>query len=93
MRLPLDYDGPVPPQMLLMEVPEGDYLVFEHGPFNFETENSAVEEAMEQAMREFDYSASGYRLNTYTGQSILLLPRLQPLLEIHPPSVEGVSVQ
>ena len=68
VRLPLDYDGPVPPQMLLMEVPEGDYLVFEHGPFNFETENSAVEEAMEQAMREFDYSASGYRLDLTPGR-------------------------
>lgn len=68
VRLPLDYNGPVPPQMLLMEVPEGDYIVFEHGPFDFETENSAVEEAMEQAMREFDYSASGYHLDLKPGR-------------------------
>lgn len=68
VRLPLDYNGPVPPQMLLMEVPEGDYIVFEHGPFDFETENSAVEEAMEQAMREFDYSASGYHLDLTPGR-------------------------
>lgn len=68
VRLPLGYNGPVPPQMLLMEVPEGDYIVFEHGPFDFETENSAVEEAMEQAMREFDYSASGYHLDLTPGR-------------------------
>lgn len=68
VRLPLDYNGPVPPQMLLMEVPEGDYIVFEHRPFDFETENSAVEEAMEQAMREFDYSASGYHLDLKPGR-------------------------
>lgn len=68
VRLPLDYNGPVPPQMLLMEVPEGDYIVFEHGPFDFETENSAVEEAMEQAMREFDYSASSYHLDLKPGR-------------------------
>ena len=68
VRLPLGYNGPVPPQMLLMEVPEGDYIVFEHGPFDFETENSAVEEAMEQAMREFDYSASGYHLDLKPGR-------------------------
>lgn len=68
VRLPLDYDGPVPAQMCLMEVAEGDYLVFEHGPFDFETENSAVEEAMEQAMREFDYSAAGYRLDLTPGR-------------------------
>ena len=41
VRLPADYAGPVPPQMLLMDVPEGEYLVFEHGPFCFETENGA----------------------------------------------------
>ena len=68
VRLPLDYNGPVPLQMLLTVVPEGDYIVFEHGPFDFETENSAVEEAMEQAMREFDYSASGYQLDLTPGR-------------------------
>lgn len=68
VRLPLDYNGPVPSQMLLMVVPEGDYIVFEHGPFDYETENSAVEEAMEQAMREFDYSASGYQLDLTPGR-------------------------
>lgn len=31
VRLPLDYNGPVPPQMLLMEVPEGDYIVRSEG--------------------------------------------------------------
>ena len=68
VRLPLDYDGPVPARMCLMEVPEGDYIVFEHGPFDYETENSVVEKAMEQAMREFDYSASGYQLDLTPGR-------------------------
>ena len=35
VRLPADYAGEVPPQMQLMDVPEGEYLVFEHGPFDF----------------------------------------------------------
>ena len=26
--------GEVPPQMLLSDIPEGDYIVFEHGPFD-----------------------------------------------------------
>lgn len=68
VRLPPDYDGPIPPQMLLTDIPEGEYIVFEHGPFDFATENSAVEAAMEQAMKEFAWEGSGYRLDTTPGR-------------------------
>lgn len=68
VRLPADYDGEIPPQMMIMDVPEGEYLVFEHGPFDFETENVAVEQKIEQAMKDFDYAASGYELDTETGR-------------------------
>lgn len=68
VRLPADYAGPVPPQMLLADIPEGEYLVFEHGPFDFETEGQAVEEKIEKAMKEFDYAASGYELDTAPGR-------------------------
>ena len=59
----------VPPQMLLSDIPEGDYIVFEHGPFDLETENSAVEAKIEKAMKNFDYSASGYVLDTSPGRA------------------------
>lgn len=68
VRLPADYDGEIPPQMMVMDVPEGEYLVFEHGPFDFETENVAVEQKIEQAMKDFNYAASGYELDTATGR-------------------------
>lgn len=68
VRLPCDYDGEIPPQMQLMDVPEGEYIVFEHGPFDFETENTAVEAEIEKAMREFDYFKSGYELDTAQGR-------------------------
>ena len=68
VRLPLNYNGPIPEQMMLMDVPEGEYLVFEHGPFDYETENSAVEQKIEAAMRAFDYEASGYQLDTTPGR-------------------------
>ncbi len=42
-RLPADYQGKVPEQMLMLDVPEAEYLVFEHGPFNYEQENRSVE--------------------------------------------------
>lgn len=68
VRLPADYSGPVPEQMLLMDIPEGEYIVFEHGPFDFETQNQSVEAKIEAAMKEFDYAASGYALDTTPGR-------------------------
>ncbi len=67
-RLPAEYDGPVPEQMQLMDVAEGEYLVFEHGPFDFETENAAVEAKIEAAMKAFDYAAHGYELDLTPGR-------------------------
>lgn len=68
VRLPVDYAGPAPEQMLLMDVPEGEYIVFEHGPFDFETQNQSVEAKIEAAMKEFDYAAAGYSLDTTPGR-------------------------
>lgn len=68
VRLPIDYAGEVPPQMLLIDVPEGEYLVFEHEPFDYEKENQIVEEKIEAAMKSYDYAASGYCLDTTPGR-------------------------
>ena len=59
VRLPRDCTDAVPAPLQLMEVSEGDYLVFEHGPFDLQTENSLVEAKIERAMRDFDYEAAG----------------------------------
>ena len=68
VRLPAGYQGEVPPQMLLADIPEGEYIVFEHGPFDYEQENRTVEEKIEQAMASFDFSESGYCLDTTPGR-------------------------
>ncbi len=68
VRLPMDYDGEIPAQMQMMDVPEGEYIVFEHGPFDYATENQAVEAKIEAAMAEFDYASSGYELDTTQGR-------------------------
>lgn len=68
VRLPADYTGDVPPQMLLIDVPEGEYIVFEHGPFDLEKENQSVEEKIEAAMKAFDYAAAGCCLDTTPGR-------------------------
>ena len=41
-------------------------MMFEHGPFDFETQNAAVEAKIEQVMRDFDYAAEGCALDTQT---------------------------
>ena len=66
VRLPIDWQGEKPENMLLIDVPEGEYLVFEHGPFDFE--NQAVEAKIERAMKDFDYASSGYKLDTAPGR-------------------------
>ena len=68
VRLPLDYAGDVPAQMLMIDVPEGEYIVFEHGPFEYATENCAVEAKIEAAMLAFDYAAAGCQLDLTPGR-------------------------
>lgn len=70
VRLPLDYKGDIPSQMLMIELPEAEYLVFEHGPFDYEQENRSIEEQIEHAMATFDYAASGYQIDTTPGRIV-----------------------
>ncbi|WP_127533196.1 helix-turn-helix transcriptional regulator [Paenibacillus kobensis] len=67
-RLPCDYKGEVPSQLLMIDVPEAEYIVFEHGPFDYEQENRSVEEKMEKAMAAFDFAGTGYGLDTSPGR-------------------------
>lgn len=70
VRLPFDYKGEVPPQMLMIDVPEAEYIVFEHGPFNYEQENRSVEEKIERAMSTFDFVSTDYCFDTSPGRLI-----------------------
>ena len=70
VRLPADYNGEVPPQMLMDDVPEAEYIVFEHGPFDYEQENRSVEEKVERAMSDFDFTDTGYCFDTTPGRMI-----------------------
>lgn len=72
VRLPIDYQGEVPAQMLMMDVPEAEYLVFEHGPFDYEQENRTVEEKIEKAMADFNFTDTGYCFDTSPGRIIYL---------------------
>ncbi len=68
VRLPVDYAGPVPAQMRLMDVPEGEYLVFEHGPFDYEQECRTVESAIDAAVNAFDWDVTDYEFDPSGGR-------------------------
>ena len=68
VRLPADYDGEVPPQLMMIDVPEAEYIVFEQGIFDYEQENRSVEEKIEKAMADFDFSGTGYCYDTQPGR-------------------------
>lgn len=68
VRLPFDYKEDIPPQMTIADIRESGYIVFEHGPFNYEQENCSVEEKIENAMATFDYEGTGYRLDISPGR-------------------------
>lgn len=68
VRLPADWRGDIPNQMILMDVPESEYIVFEHGPFDFEKESQIVEAKIEKAMKDFDWESSGYKLDLTQGR-------------------------
>jgi hypothetical protein len=42
VRLPSNYNGHIPDNMLLIDIPETEYIVFEHGPFNYDEESETV---------------------------------------------------
>lgn len=60
VRLAVDYCGELPEQMLMKHVPEAEYIVFEHGSFDYEQECDTVGEKLRAAMEEFDYSGTDY---------------------------------
>ena len=68
VRLPPDYRGAIPPQLAMADIPEAEYLVFEHGPFDYEQENRSVEKKVEAAMAAFDYPKTGRCLDDSPGR-------------------------
>ncbi len=68
VRVAAEYSGEVPPPLRVHDVPDGEYLVFEHGPFDAVTENGVVEEAIETAMAGFNFDSTDFRLDFSPGR-------------------------
>ena len=68
VRLPANYNGTIPPQMHIITIPEREYIVFEHGPVNYEEESDTVGEKLQAAIDAFDFSKTDYTLNREQGR-------------------------
>jgi predicted transcriptional regulator YdeE len=68
VRLPVNYNGPVPENMLLINIPETEYIVFEHGPFDYEQESETVGKKLQAAVNAFDFSTTEYKSDTSAGR-------------------------
>lgn len=55
IRLPADWKGEIPKGFLLQPIESTDYLVFQHGPFDFEKEADQVYGMLQKAMDTFSY--------------------------------------
>lgn len=55
-----DYDGPIPVGMECKEIPESEYLVFFHPPFDYLKDNGAVMRTVEDVAWNFDPRSMGY---------------------------------
>ncbi len=68
IRLPIDYSGMIPKQMLMADIPEAEYIVFEHGAFDYENENITVGERLEKAMQSFDWAEADRQEDKTSGR-------------------------
>ena len=59
VRLPADYQGEIPEQMCLTDIPEAEYIVFEHGPFDYEQTEYRLDKTSGRIMY-FHYNPAQY---------------------------------
>jgi len=60
IRLPSDFEGEIPEQMILLDIPKADYISFEHGSFDYEQECESVYQKLQTAIEDFDYNGTDY---------------------------------
>jgi hypothetical protein len=68
VRLSPNYPGDVPPPMLMVDVPEAEYIVFEHGPFSHDNEAESVGDKTLEAIANYDYTETTYELDDSPGR-------------------------
>lgn len=60
IRIPTDYTFELPKQMHCIDVPQRDYIVFSHPPFDYEKISSSVFKSVETSFDNYDFKKAGY---------------------------------
>jgi AraC-like DNA-binding protein len=68
VRLPINYNGAKPENMLLIDIPEMEYIVFEHGPFDYEQESETVGKKIQETISAFDFSKTEFKPDISAGR-------------------------
>lgn len=68
VRLAAGFNGEIPPKMMMVDVPEAEYIVFEHGTFDYEQESETVGKKLQAAMDGFNYGGTEYMLDESDGR-------------------------
>lgn len=68
IRVPADYSGEVPPQLLCDLIPESEYIIFAHPPFDYETMSEAVMNKVEQISKDYPLEEMGYEYEEKNGR-------------------------
>lgn len=60
IRIPIDYSGELPKQMLCIVIPQRNYIVFSHPHFDYKKIGGLVSEAAENAFNSYGFIKAGY---------------------------------
>ena len=60
IRMPDDYKGVLPKQMICTDAPQREYIVFAHPPFDYEKINGSVMKAVETTVQNYEFGVAGY---------------------------------
>ena len=60
VEVPADYAGGIPEGMECISVPEGPYAVFHHPPYNFDTQEQSVHDALNKIIAGWNPAEHGY---------------------------------
>jgi AraC family transcriptional regulator len=68
VRLPADYQGELPSQMICDDVPAGEYLIFAHPTFDYETMSQAVIEKVKETVQQYSLDTTEYEYEEKNGR-------------------------
>lgn len=68
IRVPANYQGEIPPQLLCMEVPESEYIIFAHPTFDYETMSDSVIKKVKETSEQYEIDSSGYEYEEKKGR-------------------------